>query len=64
MRTISSQAEKGQEPPRTLRDDASLLLYITRVAYAYFIKGRPVRQEFLRRQARQETLYVEDVKLP
>lgn len=60
MRTTSASPPKGEEPPRTLRDDLVLLWGIAGMLLDYFWNGRRVRREFRARQRAGEKYWVDE----
>lgn len=60
MRTVSAKHPKGQEPPRTLRDDLSLIRRIASTGYEYFVHGRRIRKEFYKKQRLKQKIYIDE----
>jgi hypothetical protein len=60
MRTVSSKYSKGQEPPRTWRDDLRTLRYIVSAALNYLIVGRKIRKVWHAKQRAREKYYLDE----
>jgi len=64
VRTVSAKPRKGEERPRSLLDDLTLLVYIAKLGLNYAFAGRSIRKKFRDLQRAGGKFYVDEAPPP